>query len=129
MPRRDAGRSIALEEIKWRTWNDRIRGSVPGVSWGSLFTVEEAPGMGLVEIAPGCELPKHHHTPSEVYCVLRGTGTVRIYNKAHDLAPGTTVYIPSNSTHVTINTGDTPLLILYTFPHAAFAEVDYVIDA
>ena len=128
MARRAAGRAVPEEAIEWQNWNDQIRGDFPGVKWGSVFTEEEAPGMGLFEIAPGCELPKHHHTPVEIYFVVKGSGYVKTYNRTHDLAPGTTVYIPSNAAHVTVNTGKTPMRILYVFPDASFSEVDYVID-
>ncbi|UOM37199.1 cupin domain-containing protein [Acuticoccus sp. I52.16.1] len=129
MPRRAAGRAIPEEEIEWRTWNDQIEGEYPGVTWGSVFSETAAPGIGLFEIAPGAELPKHHHTPDEIYFVVSGEGTVKIYNRTHRLAPGTTVHIPSNAAHVTVNTGESPLRILYMFPGASFSQVDYVIDA
>ena len=128
MTARDGGRSVARDEIEWKDWNDHIRGQFKGVQWASMFTEVEAPGMGLFEIAPGCELPRHHHTPAEVYFVIHGTGSVKIYNKVHELAPGTTVYIPPDARHVTRNTGEETLRILYTFPNASFSEVDYHLD-
>lgn len=128
MSRRSVGQSTPREDVVWHDWTDPVRGHLPGVQWGGIFSEEEAPGMGLFEIAPGEELPEHHHQPLEVYFVISGVGKVRIYNKDHELAPETTVYIPSNASHTTINTGEKPLRILYSFPNASFRDVDYHFD-
>lgn len=125
MPRRASGRSVKAEDIKWHNWNDQIRGEFDGVRWGSVFNFDERPSIGLFEIAPGAELPKHHHDAAEVYFVVQGEGYVKVYNVDHALEANTTVFIPADATHVTVNTGNSPLRILYTFPFDRFDDVTY----
>ena len=105
-------------------WNGRF----PGVLWGQIFPDAHRPGMGVMEIAPGRVLPKHHHEPEEIYFVLSGRGSVKVYRTEPRLEPGTCVHIPSNAAHLTRNTGSEPLRILYTFPLIPFAEVEYHLD-
>ncbi|MCQ0987855.1 cupin domain-containing protein [Jiella marina] len=128
MSQQESGRSIQEENIQWNAWSDHIRGEFPGVQWGSIFSEREAPGMGLFEIEPGAELPMHHHDPIEIYFVVSGDGKVEINQEPHPLRAGATVYIPSNASHVTLNTGDAPLRILYVFPNASFREIEYKFD-
>lgn len=128
MPRRASGVSVPAEMIEWHDWNDQFNGRFQGVRWGKVFGSNHVLGVGILEIAPAHHLPKHHHNPAEVYFVLSGTGTVRVYVKDHLLNPGTCVHIPSGASHVTRNTGSEPLRILYTFPQSAFCEVDYHLD-
>ena len=128
MPRRASGISVPAEQIEWHEWHDQFHGSCPGVRWGKIFPNDHIPGVGMLEIAPAHQLPKHHHEPEELYVVLSGHGSVKVSDKEHQLAPGTSVHIPSNAVHVTRNTGQEPLRILYTFPQSPFSQVDYHLD-
>ena len=128
MTRHEPDKAISEREIQWREWGDPIHGDLPGVRWAHIFSEREAPGMGMVEIAPDSELPEHHHTPIEVYFVISGEGFVTIGEGCHRLAAGTTVFIPSNVPHRTVNDGEDALRILYNFPSASFCDVDYHLD-
>ena len=128
MPRRVSGMSVSENAIEWSDWNDQFNGDCPGVRWGKMFDSDHVPGVGIFEIAPEHELPKHHHEPEELYFVLSGAGSVKVYQKEHTLEPGTCVHIPSEASHVTRNTGSEPLRVLYTFPKSAFSDVEYQID-
>lgn len=65
----------------------------------------------------------HFHTildTGEVYYGLSGTGYLLTENKAgdieiHKICPGEAVYVGKGYAHRTINTGDTPLVMLYVF--------------
>ena len=128
MLQRVPGKTIPARSIRWRDWDDPVHGDLPGVRWAPIFSERQAPGMGLVEIAPRAEIPKHHHAPVEVYHVIAGEGFVTVGRRRSRLRPGTPVYIPSNAMHRTVNTGGETLRILYSFPAAAFSEVDYHLD-
>ena len=65
----------------------------------------------------------HFHTvldTAEVYLGLSGTGIMLIENKSGDwdalpIAPGSMIYVPKGYAHRSINTGDEPLAIFFTF--------------
>lgn len=100
----------------------------------------ERPGdlaFGTTILYPGtvgdeCYMTKgHFHTvleTSEVYYTLSGSGYMVMENPEGDcielpLKQGEAIYIPRRYAHRSVNTGDTPLIMFYTF--AADAGHDY----
>jgi len=65
----------------------------------------------------------HFHTDlmtAEIYYTMSGKGYMLLENKEGDwralpLAPGQSVYVPRGYAHRTINSGDEPLVVFYTF--------------
>ncbi len=56
--------------------------------------------INQLEMAPGKEGPEHDHTGNgeeEVYCVIAGSGTLRIDGEDHALQPGHFIYCPPNA--------------------------------
>jgi quercetin dioxygenase-like cupin family protein len=98
------------------------------VRWRTLFcgdkTATQSMVMGVAEFGPEGTLLPHRHGPSEIYFGLAGSGTVTIDGVAHDLQPGTALYIPEEVEHGTV-AGPEGLRFLYVFPRDRFAEVDY----
>lgn len=65
---------------------------------------------------------------AEVYLTLRGQGALVLQDESgrwrvEPLHPGTVVYVPPGWAHRSVNTGDSPLLLLYVYP--ADAGHDY----
>jgi quercetin dioxygenase-like cupin family protein len=53
--------------------------------------------------------------------VLRGTGTITIDGIQHEIAPGTTIYMPANA-RVSFDNGDEPMTAIQVFAGPAPAD-------
>lgn len=71
--------------------------------------------VGILMLHPGQEwgYPDHHHQDEEAYFVLQGKGLQIIDSKKFDVEKYMAIYIPPNSIHITKNTGNEPLWVLY----------------
>lgn len=102
------------------------------VQWRTLFCADKTATsgmvMGVAEFGPGGTLCPHRHGPAEIYFCLSGGGEVTIDGVAHELNPGTALFIPEEAEHGTV-AGPEGLRFLYTFPRDRFAEVDYRFSA
>ena len=66
---------------------------------------------------PGATRGPHLHRDfEEVIYVLSGSGTTRAESGEIALQPGELVLIPAGEKHMTLNTGDEPLVLLCFFP-------------
>jgi quercetin dioxygenase-like cupin family protein len=68
------------------------------------------------EIAPGDRIPLHTHPINEVIVILEGNAEVTLGDDAHEVAPGTVVFVPAGSPHGTRNVGTEPLRLHAMFP-------------
>ncbi len=66
--------------------------------------------------------PHRHNDFEECMYVLSGVGVTCTENGDAQIAAGDTILIPSGESHVTRNTGDTPLRMLCFFPVADCSE-------
>lgn len=123
-----AGTSVEPGHEDWQDWTDPVRGRDERVRWAAVFSEDMVPGVGLIELRPGGVMTRHHHAPAEVYHVISGDGEVEIEGETHVLRVGSTVHVPPDAWHETRSTGSETLRILYFFPTASFAEVDYHFD-
>jgi len=71
--------------------------------------------MGVLMLKPGQSwgYPDHHHADEEAYFILQGTGVQTIDDEKYDIGKHMAVYLPPDSVHITENTGDDPLWVLY----------------
>jgi quercetin dioxygenase-like cupin family protein len=53
--------------------------------------------MARLEMDPGAKVPEHRDATEEYIHILQGKGTIYIDGKAHQVAPGTTVFMPANA--------------------------------
>ena len=67
-------------------------------------------GAGWGRVVPGCRTDSEQHDETEVFVVVKGTGTVVVDGRHHPAMPGTVFQIEPFETHVIENTGDTDLL-------------------
>jgi quercetin dioxygenase-like cupin family protein len=66
---------------------------------------------------PGAKRGPHLHDGfEEVIYVLSGTGTTHADSGETAIKPGDLVLIPAGEKHMTLNTGDVPLVLLCFFP-------------
>lgn len=79
--------------------------------------------MGIGYVNPGEELLRHRHTYEEMYYYLQGRGTMIVGDAVLKAESGLFVYVPPNVPHHTINTGDEPMVLLYSYwPPAAAGD-------
>lgn len=71
--------------------------------------------MGVLMLNPGQSwgYPDHHHEDEEAYFVLQGKGIQTIDDEKYDIEKYMAIYLPPDSVHITENTGNEPLWVLY----------------
>jgi mannose-6-phosphate isomerase-like protein (cupin superfamily) len=71
--------------------------------------------MGILMLHPGqgWGYPDHRHEDEEAYFVLEGKGLQIIDDEEFEIEKYMAIYMPSNSVHITKNTGNEPLWVLY----------------
>jgi mannose-6-phosphate isomerase-like protein (cupin superfamily) len=78
-----------------------------------LLEEGDAPGGELsitwVEVEPGGEQKPHSHVPQQVYVITRGIGRMRVGDEERDVREGQMVFIPPETEHGIVNTGETVL--------------------
>jgi mannose-6-phosphate isomerase-like protein (cupin superfamily) len=60
--------------------------------------------------------PHVHHDFEECIYVLSGQGTMHAESSEHPVRPGDILLVPAGEKHMTINTGQEPLVLLCFFP-------------
>jgi mannose-6-phosphate isomerase-like protein (cupin superfamily) len=60
--------------------------------------------------------PHVHHEFEECIYVLSGQGTMHAESGEHAVWPGDILLVPAGEKHMTVNTGDEPLVLLCFFP-------------
>lgn len=112
----EGGEDATFGTVRWRTLFSADRTATSGMT------------MGVAEFGPEGTLLPHRHGPAEIYYCLAGQGIVTIDGVAHDLLPGTALFIPAEAEHGTV-AGSEGLRFLYVFPRDRFADVDYRFSA
>ena len=83
---------------------------VDGLVSHILLEEGDAPGGELsvtwVDVEPGSEQKPHSHGPQQVYVIIRGTGRMKVGDDERDVGAGHMVFIPPNTEHGIVNTGD-----------------------
>jgi mannose-6-phosphate isomerase-like protein (cupin superfamily) len=75
-----------------------------------LLEEGDAPGGELsvtwVNVEPGGRQVPHSHGPQQIYVITRGSGRMKVGGEERDVAEGQMVFIPPNTEHGIVNTGD-----------------------
>ena len=107
-------------------WDDLARGTC---LWRTMISADVAPtdsfSTGIAYFAPGQTLAPHRHIHPEVYFVLEGELEVTIDGIKHYVIPNTSIFIPSNAEHGTLNASSKPARIFYCFATDRFSDVKY----
>ena len=71
--------------------------------------------MGVLMLHPGQSwgYPDHRHEDEEAYFILDGTGVQIIDEREFNIEKNMAIYLPPNSLHITKNTGNETLRVLY----------------
>ncbi|WP_424990228.1 cupin domain-containing protein [Fluviibacterium sp. S390] len=112
-------------ELPMESFSDPDYGNV---RWQTLFTADrtETSGLtcGVAHLRPGDCLALHRHAHPETYFGLSGRARIMVDGVAHELTPGTAIFIPGGAIHgMFADTEDAQ--ILYTFPANSFSEIEY----
>ncbi len=77
-----------------------------------------ASALSLLEVAPGCRLPRHTDSAEENVIVVAGEAEVEVGAERHALAPGDVAVVPPGVPHEVFNAGEAPLrfVALYAAP-------------
>lgn len=95
-----------------------IDGSVPGADMYG----------GINVLAPGADIPVHWHSSGEFQFILGGSGVaVDADGNESDIGPHSVLFAPAGpgGAHGIRNTGLVPLSILFVYPSAEGAAVDF----
>jgi mannose-6-phosphate isomerase-like protein (cupin superfamily) len=75
-----------------------------------LLEEGDAPGSELsitwVDVEPGGEQKPHSHGPQQVYVITRGSGRMKVGDDERDVREGQMVFIPPETEHGIVNTGE-----------------------
>jgi mannose-6-phosphate isomerase-like protein (cupin superfamily) len=75
-----------------------------------LLEEGDAPGGELsitwVDVEPGGEQKPHSHGPQQVYVITRGQGRMRVGDEETEVREGHMVFIPPETEHGIVNTGE-----------------------
>jgi mannose-6-phosphate isomerase-like protein (cupin superfamily) len=92
-----------------------------------LLEEGDAPGGELsitwVDVEPGSEQKPHSHDPQQVYVITRGEGRMRVGDDEREVSAGQMVFIPPNTEHGIVNTGEETLTYV-SAATPAFAVTD-----
>src|SRR5215218_3957494 len=73
----------------------------------------DAPGGEMsitwVDVEPGAQQPAHSHGPQQVYVITRGSGRMKVGDDERVVTVGHMVFIPPDTEHGIVNTGDETL--------------------
>ena len=107
-------------------WDDPARGTC---LWRTMISADVAQtdtfSTGIAYFEPGQTLAPHRHFHPEVYFVLEGELEVTIDGTKHCVTPNTTIFIPGNAEHGTLNASSKSARIFYCFAADRFSDVKY----
>jgi len=69
----------------------------------------DASGSSLLEVAPGCRLPRHTDSAEEAVVVVTGSARVIVGDEVQDVPAGGVALVPQEIPHEVHSTGDEPL--------------------
>src|SRR5215203_4407605 len=69
----------------------------------------ESSGSSLLEVDPGCRLPRHTDSAEEAVVVVAGSARVVVGEETSDVPAGGVALIPREIPHEVHSTGDEPL--------------------
>ena len=86
------------DTARWRS------GSGHGPSDGAASS-----GTSLLEVDPGCRLPRHTDSAEETIVVVAGNATVRVADGSAEVPAGGVALVPECVPHEVLNAGEEPL--------------------
>lgn len=101
---------------------------LPGGSWSRVLLTGERVGsssaLGFSSFAAGTSTAMLSHATEELAYVLTGQGELRLDGETVPYAAGSALFIPAGVWHVVANTGDTPVTMVFAFPHPDYPPTE-----
>jgi len=69
-----------------------------GGEWHEFLRVADL-SLGLYLLKAGADDSQTPHAEDEVYYVVRGSGSLRVGDRDHEVAPGSILYVPARAEH------------------------------
>ncbi len=102
------------------------------VTWQTLISGDKTNSNGLIlgvaTFPPQGVLHLHRYTPQEFYFGLTESGTIMLDGQPVQIAPGTSVFIPSSAEHG-VTAVPKGLVMAHGFGEDAFSEIEYRFSA
>ena len=93
-----------------------------GARWRSTTgVVGQGSGSSLLEVPPGCRLPRHTDSAEETIVVVAGVAAVTVGDEQAEVPAGGVALVPECVPHEVRNAGDEPLRFV-----ALYADTDVV---
>src|SRR5512146_3189256 len=98
----------------------KIEHEIPGVT--ARWPIREQDGaphfaMRVFDVERGTDTPLHSHWWEHEVFVLSGQGSIVVGDEKAPISDGTVVFIPGDSLHQLINSGDEVLRFICLIPH------------
>ena len=90
------------------------RAAPNGQAWISILAQGNEAFLGRLELAPNAAVPEHQDPTEEYIHVVEGSGTLTMNGEAHEIGPGTTVFMPAGAT-VSYQNGPERLVAIQVF--------------
>lgn len=107
-------------------------GGIESVRLTPTALPEQGFSMGITSFPPGASIRLHSHNTIEQVTVLEGQGIAVLDGDEHPARPYDTTQIPAGEFHRFINTGSTPMRILWVYGSTqvtrTFADTGETVD-
>ncbi|MBM4436542.1 MAG: cupin domain-containing protein [Actinobacteria bacterium] len=93
--------------------------TMPGLRAMTALDPEAGAGavtLGVFELEPGVELPRHRHRIEEAFYVLDGQGTLTLNDATQAIAPGDAILAPAGAVHGFRSDPLAALRVLFMYP-------------
>ncbi|MEJ7695093.1 MAG: cupin domain-containing protein [Candidatus Limnocylindrales bacterium] len=102
--------------------------NLPGGSWSRVLLNEDrvasTSALGFSSFAAGTSTAMLSHSTEELAYVLTGQGELRLDGKTVPYSAGSALFIPAGVWHAVANTGDTPVTMVFSFPHPDYPPTE-----
>jgi quercetin dioxygenase-like cupin family protein len=83
-----------------------------------------ASSLGYSVFTPGTVLAPVKHETEEVAYVVSGSGELRLDDEAVPFREGDAMHIPAGVWHAVANTGDSEVVMVFSFPHPDYPRTE-----
>ena len=95
----------------------------PGIKRQTLSSGKTMYQM-VAELAAGSNMPEHQHPQEQVIHILSGRMTLIVNGTPHELAPGDSFYVASNTPHGVETAEETRVLDTFSPPRDEYLAID-----
>ena len=102
---------------------------LPHGSWSRMLVAPSrvsgnASSLGYSVFTPGTVLAPVKHETEEVAYVVSGSGELRLDDEAVPFREGDAMHIPAGVWHAVANTGDSEVVMVFSFPHPDYPRTE-----